>query len=372
MNFSVLQLITLFSGFLLVVLGSLFLFNRIKNQQSNQLLGSFLISNAILLFNFFLFQTIKEYHSLYPVIHIVGTYSYLLLAPLLYLYITSLCNYSYRMPLKGFLHFIPFVIFIFLGILIDVFKKEVALRIDDIDLLLYSFFKLVLYIQLVVYIYASFAELHKYRVQLNEMFSSLIKIDLQWVNLILYFLILMGSTDLVIFLTQRFHLTGFFVEHFLIHQTIAINLILCVCLIYKGMRHSNVPAGKLPIPKYLQHSGDVTSYGELQKQLSAVMETQKPYLQPELNLEELAKQLNCTPRILSQMIHVCYDQNFNNHINQYRVEEAKRIIRDDTGNKKSVFEVQCDAGFNSKSTFNLSFKKYTGLTPKEYRINGKS
>jgi AraC-like DNA-binding protein len=77
--------------------------------------------------------------------------------------------------------------------------------------------------------------------------------------------------------------------------------------------------------------------------------------------------LNISPKLLSQTINFCFKQNFNSYINQYRIDEAKKIIEADKKDKKTVFEILLDSGFNSKSVFNESFKKFNGFTPKEYR-----
>lgn len=57
--------------------------------------------------------------------------------------------------------------------------------------------------------------------------------------------------------------------------------------------------------------------------------------------------------------------NFRNYINSYRIEEAKKILINESD--KNILTICYDVGFNSKSTFNTCFKKYTGKTPSEFR-----
>jgi AraC-like DNA-binding protein len=133
------------------------------------------------------------------------------------------------------------------------------------------------------------------------------------------------------------------------------------------MRQASVPSGISPQPKYSQSKIEANIYEENKILLNQIMENEKPYLLPELNLDELAKMLNKPPKQLSQTINLGFSMNFNTYINRYRINEAKRIIELDVNDKKTIYEILLDAGFNSKSVFNDAFKKHAGCTPKEYR-----
>ncbi len=99
------------------------------------------------------------------------------------------------------------------------------------------------------------------------------------------------------------------------------------------------------------------------------MQAHKPYMQPDLTLDELAGQLSVKPKLLSQSINEILQQNFFEFINYYRIEEAKRLLTRPKDKKITVLEVMYEVGFNSKSSFNTLFKKLTGLTPSEFKKN---
>jgi YesN/AraC family two-component response regulator len=92
----------------------------------------------------------------------------------------------------------------------------------------------------------------------------------------------------------------------------------------------------------------------------------KPFLNPELTLPQLAEGINTNPRILSQIINEKFNQNFYDFINQMRIEESKRMLVN-SSNIKNILEILYETGFNSKATFNRAFKKATGLSPTEYK-----
>jgi len=97
------------------------------------------------------------------------------------------------------------------------------------------------------------------------------------------------------------------------------------------------------------------------------MQNNKPYLEPELTLDQLASQLSLKSRVLSQVINEILGQNFYDFINRHRIEEASRLLTNPKDEKITILEVLYEVGFNSKSSFNTLFKKYTGVTPTEFR-----
>jgi AraC-like DNA-binding protein len=92
----------------------------------------------------------------------------------------------------------------------------------------------------------------------------------------------------------------------------------------------------------------------------------QPYLDVDLTLHQLAQGLNLPVASVSQAINSSLGKNFNDFINEYRVQEiCARFITGDH-KIKTLLGVGLDCGFNSKATFYRSFKKVTGLTPKEW------
>lgn len=97
-----------------------------------------------------------------------------------------------------------------------------------------------------------------------------------------------------------------------------------------------------------------------------LMEQEKVYLNNKLTIDEVAKRLMTNRSYLSQMINDKFKTNFNNFINEYRVKEAQRLLLENNTNNYSIEGVSISVGFNSKSTFNSAFKKFTGIRPSEF------
>jgi ligand-binding sensor domain-containing protein/AraC-like DNA-binding protein len=103
--------------------------------------------------------------------------------------------------------------------------------------------------------------------------------------------------------------------------------------------------------------------------LKRLMEEEKLFLDPELNLKQLAQKLHVHYNHLSRIINEHIGKSFNDYVNSYRIQEARKRLSDSSpvAAKKTVLEIAYDTGFYSKSVFNTAFKKFTGMTPSQFR-----
>lgn len=91
-----------------------------------------------------------------------------------------------------------------------------------------------------------------------------------------------------------------------------------------------------------------------------------PYLNPDLSLRDLATQIEVHPNHLSWLLNNAIGKNFNEFINQYRVEAFKTKAKEPINKNVTIEGIAYEAGFNSKTVFNTYFKKATGITPKQF------
>jgi len=100
--------------------------------------------------------------------------------------------------------------------------------------------------------------------------------------------------------------------------------------------------------------------------MNQVMESDNLYLNSELNLSSFSQQCDIPTHELSETLNGLLNQSFNDYINNYRVEEFKRIARLEKFKNYTILALAFEAGFKSKATFNAAFKKFTGKTPSQY------
>lgn len=92
----------------------------------------------------------------------------------------------------------------------------------------------------------------------------------------------------------------------------------------------------------------------------------KPYLDPYLSLRKLADQMKIHPNQLSWLLNESVGKNYNEFINHYRIENFKSLSKDSGNSNITIMGLAYESGFNSKTVFNTSFKKETGLTPRQF------
>jgi AraC-like DNA-binding protein len=97
------------------------------------------------------------------------------------------------------------------------------------------------------------------------------------------------------------------------------------------------------------------------------MQAEKPYLDPELNLPSLARQMDLSVHEMSELINLGFGENFAQFVNRHRLEESKRLLLSEKHAHLSMVGIAFEAGFNSKTAFNTAFKKMVGVSPTEYR-----
>jgi AraC-like DNA-binding protein len=117
-------------------------------------------------------------------------------------------------------------------------------------------------------------------------------------------------------------------------------------------------------PKY-QKSGlkqeDATA---LYEKLVSHVDGEGVFLDAELSLAILARDLDVSTNHVSQVINEFDECKFNDFINKRRVAEACRRLQQ--SRDTNLLQLAMDVGFNSKSSFNRAFRKFAGVTPSEY------
>ncbi|MDW3193745.1 MAG: helix-turn-helix transcriptional regulator [Cytophagales bacterium] len=119
---------------------------------------------------------------------------------------------------------------------------------------------------------------------------------------------------------------------------------------------------------HLEKEGASNFEEELQRRLNVLLQQEKVFVIPDLTLQELSNKMHIKSAALSGFFSTSLGRNFNEVINEHRVEEVKRLMRDpNTDPKATLMELAYKAGFNSKATFNRIFKEMTGMTPKAFK-----
>jgi len=294
-----------------------------------------------------------------------------LFAPLAYLYVKSITNNAYRFRRKEWFHFIPAMIYFTFHLTIWVLGVERKIEIIQ-HLNNYYYFYTEGTLDLLVltyYLMASIQHYQKYLKWIPSAFSNLPLVSLTWLR---NFLIILAA---VCTIEWAFSLTSLIVEfgYGVRYWDYFIRAILLYFLSIAGFTYSqrtdivfkDVRPEEIKYDENKSRDGNVIIKQKIMQHMVAV----KPYLDPELTLSQLSQQTELPTPLVSQTINAGMGKNFNDFINEYRVQEICLRLNNDEHKTKTLLGVGLDCGFNSKATFNRSFKKVTGVTPREWLEN---
>jgi AraC-like DNA-binding protein len=305
-------------------------------------------------------------------VYTLGDPTYFLIAPLLWFYTQELSGQKVRISSNIIFHFLPFLLIIILSLSLRSVNSENPLIqfLDHHNKLIHIVFWIIVVVQFSGYLYVIRRKWIVYRELIRNEVSNKENVDISWISFIMVVFLLIN----LFFLFNLFVVIHFKNNAWLAKTTALIFSLSVFALGYKGILQKEIfknDAGLIPRPVNGALSQTVTSKPdqELIKRLLDHMQEKKSYLDPELTLSQLAKDLDIGRSQLSQLINDGIGDNFYDFINKYRVEQVKQLMTDPRVKHFSMLGIALEAGFKSKSTFNLIFKRFTGLTPTEYRKN---
>ena len=336
---------------------SAFAFSR-KNGSvlRHRILASFLLANALYIIDFCLPVIINVTGINLLWFNGIGTAFGFLFGPLLYFYTKSITQKDFHFKKTDSIHFAIFLIIILLTLIKFQFT--------------YVYLYFALYLQITPYMIVCIKLILNYHHTLKNYFSSINKLNLTWMLYVVGAFFVMWILDLINFTLYNLHLTSRGFGLYLTFFSLMINFIFAILIFYRALQHPEIFAGIGEDEKQQKYEHSRLTDEEKVEYLEKLVDyfkKDKPFLNPELTITEVARKLNVSVKYLSQVINESLGKNFYDFINSYRIEEAKRQLANESKSKKTVLEVLYDSGFNSKSAFNSAFKKHTGFTPTEFR-----
>lgn len=328
--------------------------------------------------------------ELYPFLIGIDYPITLLYGPLFFLYVKTMRDSSSKLQKIDYLHFIPFAILLiymipfYSGSATDklaMLHENISHLPSTYGLGIINTLKVMhglSYVAAIVYMLIS------YRKRLKDSYSSIEKINLNWLQHFItgaallavvaggiYFFIstnqvvLIGSNGGVYDDITLLAVTGFVfgIGYMGLHQPEVFSDTVKETHQQAILLSSDTSAKE----KYQKSGLEEEEAKRYQKQLIRLMEEQKLYRDSDLKLADLAEKLEISPHNLTEVINRYIGQNFYDFVNSYRVKEVEDRLRDPQSQNNTFLAIALDAGFNSKSTFNAVFKKQTGMTPSQYR-----
>jgi len=283
----------------------------------------------------------------------------LLYGPVFYFYTLFLTDKGRKFQQKDGLHVLP-AVFIFLLILLagNLIQSENSLFLLTLMVLGHIFY----------YLGKAFVAIRNFRYLLKDNFSEIESRRLSWLrSLILSISFIILFAGLEAFLPLQY--ASLYGDIYFILISL-FSLMIINFMFYKGLQYPEILKDQLippPKEKYQGSNLDKSQAKGILKKLDACMKEEKPYLNEELSIKDLAEMLEVSSKNLSRVINEQKGMNFFDYINHYRIEEACDLLKNRSRSELRINEIMYQVGFRSKSTFNQVFKNKMGMTPNAYR-----
>jgi len=351
--------ITVLSFFITIVLTLFFLITRKGRKAANVIMAILLLLFGVQLFYSFsisdpIYTCFMDFHK--PLFVLRQTA--LLTGPLIYFYMLTFSK-SIKFRTYQLFHAIPFVGMVVFVVLHNSGSDKFIIWLSPLDL----YTTIIILVVNLSYILFSLIKLGPSNFSIAEWFNNLKKNShLSWIQYILFGFIVVWILNLNIsaiwMITQKTDWCAYSRSIYTLAIFIFLGLIMFLLMLHPAVYY-------LP-EKYKNLTVNEDVKGKYKQILFDYMNSKKPYLNPDITLETVAKDTSINARILSQIINESYKNNFNGYINEFRIQESLKQLSS-IKNKKTILEILYDSGFNSKSAFYTEFKKHTGITPQEYR-----
>ena len=295
-------------------------------------------------------------------------------APMVFLYTKGLINKHSKFNLISLLHFIPFTAFFIATMaLID---QPLLPDKDFFEVNQYLPYRIVYGVTFfslsTVYVIIAFITVFRHQKNIKNFFSyTSEKLTLSWLKVLLFS-----------FLTAYIFLYASGLWYLIENKSFYLENINPLEFSYIGLTFFSFAAGFFGYkqseiykdfdntpdkPKYLTSSLSPENAQSYINKLLALMQKDKPYLNEKLTISDLAEKLKIQRHHLTQIINENLGKNFYTFVNEYRLEEVKKMMADEKKKNYTILAIAYECGFNSKSTFNTLFKNQTGLTPSDYK-----
>jgi AraC-like DNA-binding protein len=310
----------------------------------------------------------------------------LAVTPLHFLYAKFLTNRSLRFRLRDAIHFIPYGLFLVIGVAVlsdTAAGRNVFLEHTPVEQypVLFFVFNWALIAQGMSYVVVILYRIHTYDNEIKKVYSSIENRQLRWLRNITLLAATAWCSFAIeqTFLSFHINLSNFMISSILLALYV-------FTLGYLGMLKVEVlasastdmeialtEAAEEPIaadPSKYEKSGlTAEAAAQYKDMILRVMEEEKLYRQSDLTLSQLAASIHVSPHNLSEVINMKLGKTFYDLVNEYRIAEVKEALLDPSKRHLKILALAYEAGFNSKASFNTIFKQLTHATPSEFRKN---
>jgi AraC-like DNA-binding protein len=290
----------------------------------------------------------------------------LLFGPAIYFYLRAQTNRNFKLRRKHLWHLAPWLLTFLWQLSFFVRGTEVVQKYQESTLNdVVSWIGLVLYLSSwILYFILSIRLYRSYRKWISSQYSDLDTVKLSWFRNFIYVFIFGFVFKQVMMSIDSYLDLSFYQDFWWNYGSVAIVIYVAI----KGYTQPQMVPISFDEELPLEEEETISSKWDedIKSLITKAMGEARLYLEPELTLSSMANRLGVPGAVLSGTINAAFGKNFNEFVNTYRVEHFKQEVSKPENQKITLLGLAYNSGFNSKATFNRVFKKYEGMSPREY------
>jgi AraC-like DNA-binding protein len=284
-----------------------------------------------------------------------------------YFYFLAQTNADFRLEKRHIYHVMPYVFYVLVSVVLlltgltpnnGLYQTTLG-TVWDISVYVLN------YGGIFYYFYRSLRIYRNYKFWAENQYSNLYEVELQWLRNFLWFFMIGAVIHLINTVIDLVYDLPFDQDYYWQLFTVA-------TIIYVGFsgltqeQNKNIhfeEENKTSEKDKEEEKPLADEENKLKEKLLTFMDSQKPFLNPDLTLRQLAVLMHSNTSVLSGVINQGFGKNFNDFINEYRVQSFQEAVKDEKNKNLTLVAIAYDCGFNSKATFHRAIKKFTGHVP---------
>jgi len=370
--------------------GLVFTFLLLKKGIQNQDQASFWLAGFVLLCSLYICPFMLGYANWYS----SGSYrdfmfympfqQLFFIGPVLYFYTQNLLNPSFQFQKKDYLHLLPGILYLLYALLVLIGDKLIFktyyFYADQRDKDLDAWYQWAGLFSMIFYLVWSLRYYNNYRKLAFQTLSFAESVLFTWIQrYLIAFLIILFLRILFFILNPEWGEFGSKFWYYLCFSILFYYITISgyANAIQNGISAQNFLSKKDRIVNVEHLISKESTASKLtneqlpeltfwKSKLAALMNEKEVFKEPTLTLTDVATKLSTTPKQVSQIVNQGFGLNFNDFINQHRVEEVIEQFKQGKHQERTLLAIALESGFNSKATFNRAFKKHKNNTPQKY------
>jgi AraC-like DNA-binding protein len=244
-------------------------------------------------------------------------------------------------------------------------KNSTDSKLIGLQQTVYLISRIVFIVQVLYFLIKGQKLIKLYNRQVANFYSNLESRSILWVNYILYSMLITAILSIIFNTLGR----SFFMESpfFLLIPSLIFSVLLFFIGFLGYMQNQTVVDLEIEVMQSENPAQKNYNTNKLNEKLLDLFITEAIYKNPDLKITDISERLHTNRTYISKHINTEFSCTFNDFVNRYRIDEAKKLLTEESSKNYSLNYISEKSGFGSMGSFMRVFKDFEGITPGQFR-----